>query len=451
MSGPTPTLPSSGSHSIVRVNSALPSSPQDINPSQSATLNFYGNAPLRRSNSQGRARPGSVDNSAPRARKTSAPSSTAASAPFNAFAAPPVPTSTRSQTHAGGILPPASFFRPTRPAAVIQPATPGSPSRRPVAPYGSPPPASITVRPSSPPPPENISTAPPQRQQSANDSLASTQPLARQLTSGSEGSGTFGINTGTAPSSEGHSRNPSITTSVTSPNNPYGPKPKAEQSRERLLPIGEKSTRSLVSDTTPTATTALPNNVRKSFDRIFFKRQASTGRESAPGQTPVTTTYPPDAQTLPHLSNIPQSPDTPTFSPDQRRPGSRHPHFAPTPRVSASIENHSDGHDHSSLPPGYALIPTPSGKPARNWMFHPANNRFMFKGRFITGSGDSPLPFLFTLAVVLAIAGTWLGATVPWWWHNKSPAVGIIGGYLCLLTLTSMAMTVCVACRLTLL
>lgn len=82
-----------------------------------------------------------------------------------------------------------------------------------------------------------------------------------------------------------------------------------------------------------------------------------------------------------------------------------------------------------------------TGKPQRNYETHPSRNRFFLNGRILTG-GDAPIPFILSFSLVLSIAGTWFGTTAVWWWHNESPAVAIVGAYLCLLTISSMLATV---------
>lgn len=82
-----------------------------------------------------------------------------------------------------------------------------------------------------------------------------------------------------------------------------------------------------------------------------------------------------------------------------------------------------------------------TGKPMRNFQLHRSQNLFFFKGKLLTG-GDSPWPFFATIFVVLGLAGTWSGTTAVWWWKNESPAVTIIGAYMCLLTIVNMFVTV---------
>ncbi|KAG9056748.1 Eukaryotic peptide chain release factor GTP-binding subunit [Serendipita sp. 407] len=78
--------------------------------------------------------------------------------------------------------------------------------------------------------------------------------------------------------------------------------------------------------------------------------------------------------------------------------------------------------------------------PRKNWQEHPSQNTFFLGGRLLTG-GDSPLAFLFSISVVLAIGGVWFGTTAVWWWKHESPAVALVGAYMCLLTISSMMAT----------
>lgn len=86
-----------------------------------------------------------------------------------------------------------------------------------------------------------------------------------------------------------------------------------------------------------------------------------------------------------------------------------------------------------------------SGKPVRKYRLHPSSNTFFLKGKLLTG-GDSVWPFVCSLVVVFGLAGAWSGATAVWWWKNESPAVAIIGAYLCLITIANMFVTVSLFC-----
>ncbi|KAF9514443.1 hypothetical protein BS47DRAFT_1452890 [Hydnum rufescens UP504] len=97
----------------------------------------------------------------------------------------------------------------------------------------------------------------------------------------------------------------------------------------------------------------------------------------------------------------------------------------------------------SIIPPPVLQTRMPAvktGKPARNYSMHPSRNYFFCQGRALTG-GDSPLPFIATVTVVFGIAGTWFGCVAPYWWHHQSVAVPIVAAYICLLSIISLLMT----------
>lgn len=83
-----------------------------------------------------------------------------------------------------------------------------------------------------------------------------------------------------------------------------------------------------------------------------------------------------------------------------------------------------------------------TGKPYRNYELHPSNNKFFLRGHVLTG-GDSPWAFVTSFLLVLGIAGVWFGTTCVWWWHNESPAVAAVGIYMALLVISTMLATVC--------
>lgn len=83
----------------------------------------------------------------------------------------------------------------------------------------------------------------------------------------------------------------------------------------------------------------------------------------------------------------------------------------------------------------------PDKRPIRKWTRHPSQNRFFFRGRFLTG-GDSPWAFIASLTVVSSIAGVYFGTTAVWWWKNETIAVPIVAAYMTLMTISSMLATV---------
>lgn len=145
---------------------------------------------------------------------------------------------------------------------------------------------------------------------------------------------------------------------------------------------------------------------------------------------------------------------------------SRHAHFAPSPhRSPKSLANGKPSSSTTSLPtsnrglfhrsseteptsftasPPY-MVPVMSGKSQkhlRNYEIHPSQNKFFFNGHILAG-GDSAMPFIGALILLLGVAGTWFGTTCVFWWHRGGggQAIAAIGAYLCLLTLSSMLMT----------
>lgn len=82
-----------------------------------------------------------------------------------------------------------------------------------------------------------------------------------------------------------------------------------------------------------------------------------------------------------------------------------------------------------------------TGRVVRRYERHPSRNRFFFRGHLLTG-GDSPWAFMICLVIVLGLAGVWFATTCVWWWHNESPAVAAVGAYMALLAISSMLATV---------
>ena len=91
--------------------------------------------------------------------------------------------------------------------------------------------------------------------------------------------------------------------------------------------------------------------------------------------------------------------------------------------------------------PTRPVLDPKSGRQIRNYTRHPGANIFCFNGRMLTG-GDSPLPFIGTLIFVFGLAGIWFGCVAPWWWHHISPAVPLIAAYLTLISVSSLLITV---------
>ena len=77
----------------------------------------------------------------------------------------------------------------------------------------------------------------------------------------------------------------------------------------------------------------------------------------------------------------------------------------------------------------------------RNYERILSSNRWFMRGHLLMG-GAKPWAFIGSLTLVFVIAGVWLGTTCVWWWQNKSPAVAVVGAYMCLLTISLMLSTV---------
>jgi palmitoyltransferase ZDHHC9/14/18 len=125
--------------------------------------------------------------------------------------------------------------------------------------------------------------------------------------------------------------------------------------------------------------------------------------------------------------------------------------FGVTPSRRAALRHHippsADPSSFNPIPPPddppLSAVPVKdpvTGKWLRNYQVHPSRNKFFFGGRMLTG-GDSPWAFIASSFLVLAIAGVWFSTTCVWWWLNESPAVALVGSYMCLLTISSMIVT----------
>jgi palmitoyltransferase ZDHHC9/14/18 len=98
-------------------------------------------------------------------------------------------------------------------------------------------------------------------------------------------------------------------------------------------------------------------------------------------------------------------------------------------------------HPHPVIIPASPILDPKTGKPVRNYQLIPSKSIFFFRGKALTG-GDTPLPFIATLTLVLGLAAAWFACTAPWWWNNISVAVPIVAGYMTLFCLASLLMTV---------
>jgi prepilin signal peptidase PulO-like enzyme (type II secretory pathway) len=98
-------------------------------------------------------------------------------------------------------------------------------------------------------------------------------------------------------------------------------------------------------------------------------------------------------------------------------------------------------HPHPVIMPASPILDPKTGHPVRNYQLIPSKNFFFLRGKALSG-GDTPLPFIATLTLVLGLAAAWFACTAPWWWHNVSVAMPIVAGYMTLFCLASLLMTV---------
>ncbi|OCH94929.1 hypothetical protein OBBRIDRAFT_788668 [Obba rivulosa] len=329
-----------------------------------------------------------------------------------------------STTHTNGILPPASFFHPSRPSY-----PPPSPSPTQHTTSGS----VISI------------------EATAFDGVR-LAPLTEQQSRDSDGSESLGHTTEEL-------KDPPLTPTSRSTN--------LKQSREPLLPIARQSTSGAT--TRPTIVTSgnpydrsetnlsAGGRMRDSFERIFKRRFSMDGGRKSPtsagpsnvnGGFAITSQPPPRSTQASPVSpvarmtfelNVPDKDDIPMS------PESRHKRVLSSPQTSSrSVSQYSFN---PNPPPGMnpprasvPIINVRTGKRTRNYELHPSRNRFFLRGRILTG-GDSPWAFIASLCLVLSITGVWFGTTCVWWWLNESPAVAAVGAYMCLLTISSMLAT----------
>ena len=309
-----------------------------------------------------------------------------------------------SSTHAGGIQPSASFFHPSRPIEQRY-SRPGSPNS-----------ATSSGLPTHAPDGELFQLAP-LTKQGLN---SSDEPFGQESTM------------------EDHQRQAN----------------KRHKSREPLLPFvskpGMTSNPSSMhqgsigtGNGSPSFTARGGSRVRSSFERLFrrglsFESSRKSTSTGSALRTPLDdhrayegklnddgSEYNNNARR--YEQSLPVSPS--------RRAALRH---AVPPSVDPSFIPSPPPHD----PPLCAVpVKDASGKWVRNYERHPSRNKFFFSGRMLTG-GDSPWAFIASSTLVFAITGVWFGTTCVWWWKNESPAVALVGSYLCLITVSNMIITV---------
>jgi palmitoyltransferase ZDHHC9/14/18 len=408
------SLPFSPSNPTVPVSqrpSQLPSSLSTVAPRFENVTSPRGGHPSN-SASNRHARTGSAVSSASRPRTAPSISAVPSSPTRRTFAG----------SHAHGILPPQPFFHPSRP---IQPplSSPSDASRR----------SSVAS--------SNAFSGPSHDHEGVlHHSTFPLQPLAAH---------------DTAYDSDGHSRNSLQDASSQPP--PLSPSMRNQkQSREPLLPTsGHHRSRSGSSLTTHLSKPSLARNVveknaanasaasrvRDSFERfrrglsLESVRRSWSGSASA-SQSPVM----PDPPSARSTSNAPTPFEIKEASDEEYKASDvapldlRHsssPNFIPYPPATK---------------PDYPLSAVPvkrkkSSGYVRNYERIASANRWFMRGHLLMG-GAKPWAFVGSLTLVFGIAGVWLGTTSIWWWQNKSPAVAVVGAYMCLLTISLMLSTV---------
>ncbi|KAJ6597034.1 DHHC palmitoyltransferase-domain-containing protein [Mycena vulgaris] len=227
-------------------------------------------------------------------------------------------------------------------------------------------------------------------------------------------------------------------------------KQRPKQSREPLLPLSSRPSlsrpvlphqRSGSSSNGPLSPTrgATGRLVRTSLERVFSLHRGMSvdslhkgaGRE---GGRPA---FEPRGDEGGHpLYELPASPyKSPTAAGGflSSEAGHTAPSVSPEPSFAAPAQ-----HD----PPRAAMpvLDSVTHAPLRKHQLHPSRNRFFLGGRLLTG-GDSPWAFIGSFVLALTISGVWFGTTAVWWWHNESPAVAAVGAYIALITISSMLAT----------
>ena len=231
-------------------------------------------------------------------------------------------------------------------------------------------------------------------------------------------------------------------------------------SREPLLPIGApvhsrsgslrthrskpSLARNVVEKNAANANASAAARVRDSFDRFRKGLSLDSVRRSLSGST--------SPSPSPVMSGLPSTRSTSNGpTPFEIKESSDEEYKA------SDVATHDLRHRSSAIfipyPPttnsDYPLSSVPvkrekSSGHVRNYERISSSNRWFLRGYLLMG-GAKPWAFLASLALVLGIAGAWIGTTCVWWWHNESPAVAAVGAYLCLLTISLMLSTVCLS------
>ncbi|KAF8503607.1 DHHC palmitoyltransferase-domain-containing protein [Russula emetica] len=227
-----------------------------------------------------------------------------------------------------------------------------------------------------------------------------------------------------------------------------------KQSREPLLPIGGHARSGSGSQTTHRSKPSLARNVveknaanasaaarvRDSIERFRKGLSLESMRRSLSGSASASQSRMTDLPSARSTSNaatpfeLKESSDedykTSDVVPlDLRHPPSNFIPYPPTPTTKSEYPLSSIPVKHEKAS-GYV----------RNYERILSSNRWFLRGHLLMG-GAKPWAFLGSLTLLFGIAGVWLGTTCVWWWHNKSPAVAIVGAYMSLLTVSLMLST----------
>jgi palmitoyltransferase ZDHHC9/14/18 len=327
-----------------------------------------------------------------------------------------------SGTHAHGILPPPPFFHPSHPSQQLLPAPDAS--RR------------SSMASSHVPSPLN--------HREAMHSAFPLHPLPQD----------------TPYDSDGHSDSSPVAGDRTSRHSMQDgpselPMRNQKQSREPLLPISGHARSGSGSPTTHRSKPSLARNVveknaanasaaarvRDSIERFRKGLSLESMRRSLSGSASASQSRMTDLPSARSTSNtatpfeVKESSDedykTSDVVPlDLRHPPSNFIPYPPTPTTKSEYPLSSFPVKHEKAS-GYV----------RNYERILSSNRWFLHGHLVMG-GAKPWAFIGSLTLVFGIAGVWLGTTCVWWWHNKSPAVAIVGAYMSLLTVSLMLSTV---------
>ncbi|KIL00902.1 hypothetical protein PAXRUDRAFT_821095 [Paxillus rubicundulus Ve08.2h10] len=309
------------------------------------------------------------------------------------FQIPPIP-STGLSTHAGGILPSASFFRPSRPVYSRPSSSPSMTSNEVLPQFNSAPPEQFPLTPM-------------------------TRYVSRESELGSIGDPSSLREPCNLSKRFKHSREPLL---------PLSNKPSATTGAVPLRPSLPRN---------PSQKSSSGNRVRSSVDRVFRGISFDSIRDKSNGSLHTSRLSSTEEQS--HDGARPVD-DVPFSS----LPMPRKPMAHPLVQIPSSRLTSSPTPNHVFIPEPPNTIPSLSAMPLkpqkRNYQLHPSRNRFFCGGRLLTG-GDSPWAFIASLTLVCGISGVWFSTTCVWWWQNESPAVAAVGAYMCLLTVSCMLTT----------